>query len=94
MKLTPPQWRRLGWEIIRARVLYYYYPDYVQWSDRKYDRLEKVYEKAAKRLGEKPSATRGSEPDRNKPSVALVEETIRDDIKTGLLTKDGKGREP
>lgn len=94
MKLSKEQWIRLGWAIIRAKLLYYNYPDYVEWSDRKYDRLEAKYNKAAKRLGLKPTATRRSEPNRTKPSVCLVEETIRDDIRTGILTKDGRGKEP
>lgn len=78
---------RLGWALARARVLYYYYPEYVEWSDHKYDILEAKYLKLCKDAGVRPSANIAGrpQPDREDPSVKLIEDVIQLDIDLGIL---------
>ncbi len=81
------RWRRLGWYLIRQRVLYYYYPDYQEITDRHYDKLEAKYKQLSKLLGKKPVSILDVEPDRTKGSVQMVESVILADIKLGILRK-------
>jgi len=90
--VNPTEYERfvsLGWSLIRHRLLYYYYPEYVEISDRKYDAYEKAYKRLAEQLGEPPTAIDGPEPDRKRYSVQMVEKAIKMDIELKILTKKG-----
>ena len=85
------EFMRLGWFLIRQRLLYYHYPEYeAHIPDREYDKLEEKYKSMCRILGEKPTAIQGSEPKMDRPSVRLVDDAIQTDIKIGIIRKRAK----